>query len=141
MTETSYSIMVAEDDGDDRLLLETAFKETGLKVHLIFVNNGVELMKLLTAQKRSVAPRVILLDLNMPKKDGRESLKELKQHPELKKIPVIIFTTTNNAAEISRCYDLGANTYVVKPDNYTDLLKVVNHLKNYWFEIASVSEN
>ena len=141
MTEKSYSIMVAEDDGDDRLLLETAFKETGVKVHLIFVNNGVELMKLLTAQKRSVNPRVILLDLNMPKKDGRDCLKELKQHPELKKIPVIIFTTTNNAAEISRCYDLGANTYVVKPDNYTDLLKVVNHLKNYWFETASVSEH
>ena len=141
MSEMSYSIIVAEDDADDRLLLETAFRETGFDVHLVFAHNGVELLKLLTSPKRSFHPRVILLDLNMPKKDGRESLKELKQHPELKKIPVIIFTTTNNAAEISRCYDLGANTYVVKPDNYTDLLKVVNHLKNYWFEIASVSEH
>ena len=136
----SYNIIVAEDDSDDRTLLETAFRETGLEVELVFVNNGVELLKLLTAQKRSVAPRVIMLDLNMPKKDGRESLKELKQHPDLKKIPVIIFTTTNNAAEINRCYELGANTYVVKPDTYADLLKVVKHLKNYWFEIASVSE-
>lgn len=136
----SYNIIVAEDDSDDRTLLETAFRETGLEVELVFVNNGVELLKLLNAQKGSVAPRVILLDLNMPKKDGRESLKELKQHPDLKKIPVIIFTTTNNAAEIKRCYELGANTYVVKPDTYADLLKVVNHLKNYWFEIASVSE-
>lgn len=134
------NIVIAEDDSDDRLLLETAFRETGLVVHLVFANNGVELLRLLTDQKRSFHPRVILLDLNMPKKDGRESLRELKQHPELKKIPVIIFTTTNNAAEIRRCYELGANTYVVKPDNYTDLLKVVNHLKNYWFEMASVSE-
>ena len=133
------SIMIAEDDSDDRLLLETALKETGLEVELVFTQNGVDLLKLLTEKEESYYPRVILLDLNMPKKDGRESLKELKQHPTLKKIPVIIFTTTKNEAEISRCYELGANTYVVKPDSYSDLLKVVNHLKSYWFETASVA--
>jgi len=131
--------MIAEDDSDDRLLLETAFKETGLEIKLIFAQNGVDLLRLLTEKEELYYPRVILLDLNMPKKDGREALKELKQHPTLKKIPVIIFTTTKNEAEITRCYELGANTYVVKPDSYSDLLKVINHLKNYWFETASVA--
>ena len=137
--QENRSIMIAEDDSDDRLLLETAFKETGLEIKLIFAQNGVDLLRLLTEKEELYYPRVILLDLNMPKKDGREALKELKQHPTLKKIPVIIFTTTKNEAEITRCYELGANTYVVKPDSYSDLLKVINHLKNYWFETASVA--
>jgi CheY-like chemotaxis protein len=137
--QENRSIIIAEDDGDDRLLLETAFKETEMEIQLVFAHNGVELLKLLTGKEKSVYPRVILLDLNMPKKDGREVLKELKQNPLLKKIPVIIFTTTKNEAEIARCYELGANTYVVKPDSYSDLLKVVNRLKNYWFETATVA--
>jgi CheY-like chemotaxis protein len=137
--QENRSIIIAEDDSDDRLLLETAFKETGIEIKLVFANNGVELLKLLTAHDQSVYPRVILLDLNMPKKDGREVLKELKEHPHLKKIPVIVFTTTKNEAEIARCYELGANTYVVKPDSYSELLKVVKRLKSYWFETASVA--
>ncbi len=137
--QENRTILIAEDDSDDRLLLETAFKETGLDIELVFANNGVELLKVLTAKGQEHYPRMILLDLNMPKKDGREALKELKQHPLLKKIPVIIFTTTKNEAEIARCYELGANTYVVKPDSYSELLKVVNQLKNYWFETASVA--
>ncbi|CAN5248300.1 response regulator [soil metagenome] len=132
-------IVIAEDDSDDRLLLETAFKETGLETELVFAQNGVDLLRLLTEKEPSLYPRVIIMDLNMPKKDGRESLKELKQHPTLKRIPVIVFTTTKNEAEISRCYELGANSYVVKPDSYSDLLKVVNQLKSYWFETASVA--
>jgi len=138
MQETR-SIMIAEDDSDDRLLLETAFKETGIEINLVFAQNGVDLLKILTEKEQAFYPRLILLDLNMPKKDGREALKELKQHPTLKRIPVIVFTTTKSEAEITRCYDLGANTYVVKPDSYSDLLKVVSHLKEYWFEIASVA--
>jgi CheY-like chemotaxis protein len=137
--QENRNILIAEDDSDDRLLLETAFRETGVKIHLIFATNGVELLKILTSSHAPVYPRVILLDLNMPKKDGREVLKEIKQHPHLKKIPVIIFTTTKSEAEIKRCYELGANTYVVKPDSYADLLKVIVHLENYWFETAEVS--
>ncbi|NOT76022.1 MAG: response regulator [Cyclobacteriaceae bacterium] len=136
--QDNRSIVIAEDDSDDRLLLETAFKETGLQLDVVFAHNGVDLLKILT-DENNVYPRVILLDLNMPKKDGRESLKEIKQHPHLKKIPVVIFTTTKNESEIARCYELGANTYVVKPDSYSDLLKVVSRLKAYWFETASVA--
>jgi CheY-like chemotaxis protein len=83
-------------------------------------------------------PGFILLDLNMPKKDGREVLKELKQHHLYKRIPVVIFTTTNNEAEIKRCYELGANTYVVKPANFDMLLSVLSDIRNYWLQTASI---
>ena len=74
----------------------------------------------------------------MPKKDGREVLKELKQHPVFKKIPVIVFTTTKNEIEIKRCYELGANSYVVKPITFDALLKVVENIRSYWFQTASI---
>jgi len=74
----------------------------------------------------------MLLDLNMPKKDGREVLKELKLHPELKKIPVVIFSTTNNEQEMRRCYELGANSYITKPNSFENLLKTVAALRSYW---------
>jgi len=137
--QENNNILIAEDDSDDRLLLETAFRETGQKAQLIFAANGVELIKILTSDNAPIFPRMILLDLNMPKKDGREALREIKQHPRLKTIPVIIFTTTKNESEVRRCYELGANTYIVKPDSYADLLKVILHLENYWFETAITS--
>ncbi len=74
----------------------------------------------------------------MPKKDGREVLKEIKQHPQLKKIPVIIFTTTKNEHEIRRCYELGANTYVVKPVSFDALVRVIQEIRSYWFNTASI---
>jgi CheY-like chemotaxis protein len=74
----------------------------------------------------------------MPKKDGREALKEIKQHPVFKKIPVIVFTTTKNDTEIKRCYELGANTYIVKPTSFESLLNVVEEIRSYWFRVASI---
>ena len=74
----------------------------------------------------------------MPKKDGREALKELKQHPIFKKIPVIVFTTTKNEIEIKRCYELGANSYGVKPLTFDELLMVVENIRSYWFQTASI---
>src|SRR5579875_156067 len=109
-------ILIAEDDADDRFLLQAAFEENGFKDKLQFVENGVEVIDYLNSIKATGAlkklPRFILLDLNMPKKDGREVLKELKQHAEFKKIPVVIFSTTNNEHEMRRCYELGANSYI-----------------------------
>lgn len=137
-------ILIAEDDADDRFLLKTAFEEKGYQEGLEFVENGVELLTflndiLLKKSHLSHYPRVILLDLNMPKKDGREVLKELKQHPLFKVIPVIIFTTTKNDTEIKRCYELGANTYIVKPVSFDALLKVLEEIRQYWFTIASLT--
>jgi two-component system response regulator len=136
-------ILVAEDDSDDRFLLQTAFKEKGYNDKLEFVENGVELLEFLTRIQddktgRDTYPYFILLDLNMPKKDGREALKEIKQHPVFKKIPIIVFTTTKNESEIRRCYELGANTYIVKPVSFEGLLKVLDNIRTYWSGSASI---
>ena len=136
-------ILIAEDDADDRFLFKTAFEEKGYKDQIEFVENGIELWRFLqeiekrTPDKRSF-PSFILLDLNMPKKDGREVLREIKQHPIFKKIPVVIFTTTNSENEVKRCYELGANTYVVKPVSFDSLLKVVEEIRMYWQNAAPV---
>lgn len=136
-------ILIAEDDADDRFLLQTAFEENGFTDTLEFVENGIELIDYLSGimNKKTLDiqfPSFILLDLNMPKKDGREVLKEIKQHPELKKIPVIIFTTTKNEHEIKRCYELGANTYIVKPVSFDALVRVIQEIRSYWFNTASI---
>lgn len=136
-------ILIAEDDADDRYLIGTAFAEKGYSEKIDFVENGVELLAYLenihiaNPDERNF-PCVILLDLNMPKKDGREVLKELKQHAIFKKIPVIVFTTTKNEIEIRRCYELGANSYVVKPLTFDELLMVVENIRSYWFKTASI---
>lgn len=137
-------ILVAEDDADDRFLLETAFAEKGYQEKLTFVENGVELMEYLRnlhpddQKKESALPGFILLDLNMPKKDGREVLKEIKEDPLFKKIPVIVFTTTKNENEVNRCYELGANTYVVKPVGFESLLQTIEDIRSYWFKTAQI---
>src|SRR5215216_415521 len=138
-----FYILIAEDDADDRFLLKTAFEESGYENTLKFVENGVELirhLKEVTERKNSDEfPGFILLDLNMPKKDGREVLKEIKENKVYKKIPVIVFTTTKNESEISRCYELGANSYVVKPLVFDELVKIIEGLYSYWFKISSIA--
>src|SRR2546421_2679679 len=138
-------ILIAEDDADDRFLFKTAFEEKGYNDQIEFVENGIELWKFLQniADKQvdlRMYPSFILLDLNMPKKDGREVLREIKQHPEFKKIPVVVFTTTNSENEVKRCYELGANTYVVKPVSFDSLLKVVEEIRMYWQNAAPVAD-
>lgn len=141
---TKQPILIAEDDADDRYLIQTAFSEVGYPEPIDFVENGIEVFSYLEnicASNNDVEkalPGFILLDLNMPKKDGREVLKELKQHPVFKKIPVIVFTTTKNEIEIRRCYELGANSYVVKPISFDALLKVVENIRSFWFQTASI---
>ncbi|MFI5152974.1 MAG: response regulator [Chitinophagales bacterium] len=139
-----YHILIAEDDADDRYLVQTAFAERGIKEPVHFVHDGVALIKWLEDLrdgKNSVEgfPCFILLDLNMPKKDGKEVLKTLKEHPEFRKIPVIVFTTTKNEQEIKICYELGANTYIVKPPSFDALMDVLEGIRNYWFNLASLA--
>ncbi len=134
-------ILIAEDDADDRFLLQAAFEENGFKDSLQFVENGVEVLDFLyklTSEEDANLPRFILLDLNMPKKDGREVLKELKQHNQLKKIPIVIFSTTNNEQEMRRCYELGANSYITKPNSFEGLLKTVAALRSYWMYTTNI---
>jgi CheY-like chemotaxis protein len=136
-------ILIAEDDADDRFLLQTAFEENGFHDRLQFVENGVEILEYLESIKIGEEgggnlPRFILLDLNMPKKDGREVLKEIKQNPALKKIPVVIFSTTNNEQEMLRCYELGANSYITKPNSFEQLMEIVSNLRGYWMQTSSI---
>jgi two-component system response regulator len=133
-------ILIAEDDADDRFLLQAAFEENGFSDKLHFVGNGVEVLDFLESLKDvSEYPRFILLDLNMPKKDGREVLRELKNHHSLNTIPVVIFSTTNNEQEMRRCYELGANSYITKPNSFESLLKTVAALRAYWIQPSSVN--
>lgn len=128
-------ILIAEDDADDRFLLKTAFEENGFNDSLHFVENGVEVLDFLQKNSESM-PRFILLDLNMPKKDGREVLKELKNHSDYRKIPVIVFSTTNNEQEMRRCYELGANSYITKPNSFENLVKTIAVLRSYWIHTS-----
>jgi len=142
MTMQNHFILVAEDDSDDRLLLQAAFEEKGYDDKLEFVQDGVELINFLNIigdDNSGISyPNFILLDLNMPKKDGREALKEIKQHPVFKKIPIVVFTTTKNESEIRCCYELGANTYVVKPVSHEGLTRVIQDIRSYWLNAAAV---
>jgi CheY-like chemotaxis protein len=140
---SKYSILIAEDDEDDRFLLQTAFNEKQYVEKIDFVHNGVELLTYLESIQMNQQfsrnyPAFVLLDLNMPKKDGREVLHYMKQHPVYKRIPVIIFTTTKNENEVRYCYDLGANTYIVKPTSFEGLLKVLDEIRSYWLSTATV---
>jgi len=138
-----FYILIAEDDPDDRFLFKTAFDESGYRNIVKFVENGVDLIQHLkeeTEQKpKNEFPAFVLLDLNMPKKDGREVLREIKEHKVFKKIPVIVFSTTKNENEISKCYELGANSYVVKPLVFDELVKIIEGLCSYWFNIATIA--
>ena len=137
-------IIVAEDDADDRYLMQTALAETGFQETVTFVDNGVELIHYLEGigdfPTETDYPKLILLDLNMPKMDGREVLKKIKTHDTFRKIPVIVFSTTKNQMEVKRCYDLGANTYIVKPVSYDTLVETMRQLCTYWFKIATLIE-
>ena len=130
-------ILVAEDDLDDRYLLKAAFEENGYHDELKFVDNGFELMDYLNSclvdKEYPNLPQFILLDMNMPKKDGNEALKEIKQHPALKKIPIVIFSTTRNETEMKRCYDMGAIAYITKPNSFGDLLNTIVDIKSAAF--------
>lgn len=135
-------ILVAEDDLDDQQLLQTVFKEKKYLTPLRFVNNGIELIDylhlILENNGNHPYPNFILLDLNMPKMDGKQALKVIKEHAALKRIPVIVFSTTENKSEIDQCYELGANTYVVKPTSYTKLLTTMEAINRYWLNTATI---
>jgi two-component system response regulator len=137
-------VLIAEDDADDRFLMQKALDEAGNTIKIHFVENGVELLAHLngirTQEGGSIYPRFIMLDLNMPKMDGREVLRNIKTNEVFRKIPVIIFSTTKNQLEVKRCYDLGANTYIVKPVNFDMLVETIQHIRTYWLQTATLAD-
>ena len=140
----SIVILMADDDADDRLLAKDALAECRLANELHFVENGEELLDYLNRRGKYVnlanspRPGLILLDLNMPKKDGRESLKEIKDDPRLRTIPVVVLTTSSADTDISRIYELGANSFITKPVSFDSLVEVMKILGRYWFEIVEL---
>jgi CheY-like chemotaxis protein len=132
------NILIAEDDNDDKLLILKAFQKTLPKENLTCVEDGEALLQYLNRvppfdkiENYSV-PDIILLDLNMPRKDGRAALAEIKSHEEFKKIPVIIFTTSNLKDDIEITYKMGSNSYITKPGSFDGLVKVAKEIENYW---------
>ena len=138
------TILMADDDADDRMLVKDAFAESRLNNDLHFVEDGEQLVDYLFRRgkfehlKGTPYPGLILLDLNMPKKDGREALAEIKAHPDLKRIPIVILTTSRAEEDILRTYDLGANSFITKPVTFENLVHVVQVLGNYWVEIVAL---
>ena len=138
------TILIAEDDPDDRLLTQRALEMSRVVNDLRFVEDGEELMEYLLHQGRytdaAKAPRpgLVLLDLNMPRKDGREALKEIKSHPQLHQIPVVVMTTSKAEEDVLRSYDVGANSYVVKPVTFDRLVDLMKTLGTYWVEFVEL---
>lgn len=140
----TITILMADDDTDDCMLARDALNESRLANDLHFVRDGEELLDYLYHRGKytdpSLAPRpgLILLDLNMPRKDGREALREIKADPALRQIPIIVLTTSKAEADIYQSYDLGANSFITKPVTFASLVEVMKILGKYWFEIVDL---
>ncbi len=139
-------ILLAEDDADDRLLLKDALAECQFEADMRFVENGEELMDYLERRGKyqqpdlAPRPRLIVLDLNMPRKDGREALGEIKSNAELRSIPVVVLTTSGADTDIEGIYQLGANSFISKPVQFDQLVKLMQTLGQYWLNTVKLPE-
>lgn len=140
------TILMADDDPDDRLMTQEAFVECRVANPLRFVNDGDELMDYLRREgdfadaARFPMPGLILLDLNMPRRDGREALREIKADPALRGIPVVILTTSKAEEDVLRSYQDGVNSFITKPVTFSALIEVVQALGKYWLEVVDLPE-
>ena len=138
------TILYADDDAEDRMLVKDAWAENRLANELHFVEDGEELMEYLRRRGQFAhlsdqpLPGLILLDLNMPRKDGREALQEIKADPRLRSIPVVVLTTSKAEEDILRAYDLGVNSFILKPVTFQSLVDLTLTLSKYWFEVVEL---
>ena len=146
-TRRPITILMAEDDPEDQMLTREGFKESRLANDLYFVEDGEELLDYLHRRgkfsdpQQSPRPGLILLDLNMPRKDGREALKEIRANPDLRRIPVIVLTTSAAEEDILRTYDLGASSFITKPVSFDRLIKTMETMTEYWLQIVSLPQH
>ena len=144
MKHEPITLLLADDDPDDRLLARQALEKSRLANDLRCVEDGEELLDYLRRRgkyadpKESPRPGLVLLDLNMPRKDGREALREIKSDPKLRDIPVVVLTTSKAEEDIARSYNLGVNSYITKPVKFSALVEVMKALGKYWFEIVEL---
>lgn len=140
------TILYADDDEDDRMLVRDALAESRLRNDLRFVEDGEQLLDYLHRRgkwkdpKLSPRPGLILLDLNMPRLDGREALAEIKKSQELRRIPVVVLTTSKAEEDVLRSYDLGVNSFITKPVTFEALVELMRVLGRYWFEIVELPQ-
>lgn len=140
------TILMADDDEDDCLMTKEALEEARLANRIFFVGNGEELVDYLyrrgeySDSSDAPTPGLIFLDLNMPKKDGREALREIKSDPGLRHIPIVVLTTSRADEDICRTYDLGVNSFISKPVSFEGLVAVMKTLGKYWFEIVALPQ-
>ena len=142
-TEEPAVLLLAEDDSDDRLLIKDALEECQWRGELRCVENGEDLLDYLLHRgtyKDAAAPRpgVILLDLNMPRKDGRQALREIRADASLRRLPVVVLTTSKADTDIDQLYELGANSFVTKPVQFDALVSVIRMLSQYWFKTVQL---
>lgn len=135
-------ILMADDDPDDRMLMKEALEENDVPHYIDFVVDGAELLDYLHKRgkfvNQPVRPNLIILDLNMPKVDGREALGYIKSHAELKRIPVVILTTSKAEEDIAKAYDLGVNSFICKPVRFEELVDVAREIGKYWFNTVAL---
>ncbi|HLL60486.1 MAG TPA: response regulator [Candidatus Nitrosocosmicus sp.] len=137
-------ILLADDDPDDRMMTEDALAESRLANDLHCVDDGEELLDYLyhrnkhSDPQKSPRPGLILLDLNMPKVDGREALKEIKKDASLRQIPIVVLTTSKTEEDIYKSYDLGVNSFITKPVTFEGLVQAMKTMGKYWFEIVEL---
>jgi CheY-like chemotaxis protein len=138
------TILIADDDSDDRWLMQRVLKKSRLYNDVRFVENGEELLDYLYqrgiygAPRAAPRPGLILLDLNMPKKSGREALAEIKTDPNLRTIPILVLTSSRAEEEIYRSYDLGANSFITKPVTFEAMVEIMKAVTSYWFSIVEL---
>lgn len=140
-------ILMADDDEDDREMTKEALQNARLANQMRFVVDGQDLMDYLRREGRysdqlveAPRPGIILLDLNMPKKDGREALAEIKSDPDLRGIPVVVLTTSKDEEDILRTYDLGVNSFITKPVTFAGLVEAMRTWQRYWLELVELIE-
>lgn len=140
---TLMTILIADDDADDRMFLEQAMRQNGYDQDIRFVEDGEELMEYLKRQGRynesnAPWPNMLILDLNMPRKNGFQALSEIKDDPKLRRLPVIVMTTSSADEDVVKTYNLGVNSFVTKPFNYNRLVEMVGTLKTYWMDTVKL---
>lgn len=144
MKDDLITILLAEDDPEDGYLIGEALYESRIASNVVIVEDGEELLDYLLRRGKyadpetSPRPGLILLDLNMPRKDGREALVEIKQHPHLRRIPVVVLTTSQAEEDIFRTYDIGISGYITKPASFTGLRDAMKAVGNYWLQVVSI---
>jgi CheY-like chemotaxis protein len=137
-------ILLADDDEDDRMLTADALRQSKLANDFRTVGDGEDLMNYLHHRGKhappatSPRPGLVLLDLNMPRKDGREALREMKADPALRSIPVVILTTSRTEADVEGTYDIGANSFITKPVTFEGLVDVLTKATEYWFQVVQL---